>query len=94
MGACFVSLTFDGKLTRDQVRRKFAEAQDQDRHENGHSYSGGIGMARGLELTSRQFKTYDEGEQWLADNSQKWEAAKAVRIEADNIWLVGAWCSS
>lgn len=99
MGASFNTRGYDGSLTKEQVKQKFAADQEQCRHENGHSYSGGIGMADGLEFDDT--KTFDD---WMAANTylqeraQKWEAAIAVKIKATAekpaSWFVGAWCSS
>lgn len=109
MGACFQETTMDGKLTKKEVADKFSDVQDDDLHENGHSYSGGFGMARGLEFRSTKFATLSAASAWLEENAQKWEAALAVRATDDRqelwkgkpnpnhcveVWVIGAWCSS
>ena len=110
MGASFQRLTFDGKLTKKQLCDKFDEAQSQCRYENGHSYSGGIGMARGLEIhEEKRFPSLNDAEDWLSDHAAKWDAAKAVRAVDDRVslwnggpnpnhgqevWIIGATCAS
>jgi hypothetical protein len=96
MGACFQTLIVPS-VSKLAVEVDFEAAQIQDRHDNGHSYSGGLGMAEGLEFKNETFETYQEAEAWLADNSQKWEAALAVKFKDKNgktKTLIGAWCSS
>jgi hypothetical protein len=103
MGASFTTVAFPRKRVPDatQLMGAFTEAQWLDRYQNGHSYSGSIGMANGLVVTKEVFNTREEAEVWLADNTYKWESAKAVVVvsgdffmEEGNYWLVGAWCSS
>jgi hypothetical protein len=81
-------------MTQEEVKAEFTEEQDYDRTQNGESYSGGIGMARGLRFVNRTFPTVNDAEDWLMDNAKKWEAALAVRAEKENMWVIGAWCSS
>lgn len=83
MGAEFQTLRLPRDLSQDQVTRKFQEAQASDQYENGHSYSGGIGMADGLEFTTQEFAGMDAAEEWLMANCEKWDAAKAVTVVDD-----------
>lgn len=39
-----------------------------------------MGKANGLLVTSKVFKTDDEAREWLSDNTEKWESAKAVKV--------------
>jgi hypothetical protein len=94
MGATFNDTKIRGP--KAEVEIKFKELQEQDRYENGHSYSGGFGMASGLTFTDKVFANDANAREWLADNHQKWENALAVRVgdPAAEIWIIGAWCSS
>lgn len=96
MGASFQTLSLKGSLSNSEVKAAFKLAQEQDRYENGHCYSGGIGMADGLEFATTKFADETAAEQWLVDNAQKWEAAIAVRYGTGDgeAWLIGAWCAS
>jgi hypothetical protein len=96
MGANFQTMKVQGDADRAAVTAKFVAAQEQDRYENGHSYSGGIGMADGLEFRDETFKTVREARDWLDANAQKWEEALAVRVEGEEgkCWLIGAVCAS
>jgi hypothetical protein len=95
MGAEFNTLKVDS-TDRLAIRKAFDSAQSSDLHDNGHSYSGGIGMAEGLEFKDKTFETYQDAETWLCDNAQKWENALAVTLLKHNkkYTLIGAWCSS
>lgn len=97
MGANFQTLALDGKLDRMAVERKFNDAQEQDRYENGHSYSGGLGMASGLIFVDIEvFADARSANEYLEQHCAKWEEARAVRYkyEDDTRWMIGAWCSS
>jgi hypothetical protein len=90
MGACFNTMTAKG--TPQEVRKAFEQKQEQDRYENGHVYSGGLGMAPGLTFTNKTFDDTRDAYEWLADHAQKWDNALAVKIGDE--YLIGAWCSS
>ena len=97
MGANFVELRFPVFRTKQELTDRFIEAQEQDRYENGHSYSGGIGMARGLKILEDTYATEAKAYEFLVANCKKWEEAQAVRYLDENKkwwWLVGARCSS
>jgi hypothetical protein len=98
MGANFQTMRLDGKLTTAEARRKFEAAQDQDRYENGHSYSGGFGMATGLivDRADHTFARYDDAHDYLVEACQKWEEARMVSFLEHEVpmWLIGAWCAS
>lgn len=91
MGACFQTATLSG--SKEKVKVEFAQIQKQDLYENGHSYSGGFGMAQGLKFEYKEFDNGFEACEWLQENCQKWEHAKAVKIRNTETWLIGAWCS-
>lgn len=92
MGASFNDVIVKG--TKDEVKAKFAEIQERDRYENGHSYSGGFGMAHGLVFDRlNRVHTEQEAYDWLCDNTSKWGPAVAIRLDGDQ-WMIGAWCSS
>ncbi len=98
MGACYDERRFPGEMNHADLKREFAQAQAADRYENGHSYSGTIGMAQGLKIHNRSpFASEREARDWLEDRVQKWEAAEAVRCldrSGKTWWIVGALCSS
>ncbi len=101
MGAEFQSLEVDGSFDQVLVQKAFSEAQAEDLHQNGHSNSGGIGMACGLEFKDnaiiKPFQNIGLARMWLQDHAAKWEAALAVRYldkYGKERWLIGAWCAS
>jgi len=94
MGSNFITLTFKKKRNEgNQLAPLFAAEQEQDRYENGHSYSGTIGMAHGLSVTDKWFEEMEDAVEWVSENAQKWEEALAVYVDGEG-WLIGAWCSS
>ena len=96
MGACFNS-DFYNETNKQKVKENFEDKQDMDRYENGHCYSGGIGMADGCKfLDSMVFDNFNDAEDYLLDAAQKWGPALFVRVQNDehNGWYYGAWCSS
>lgn len=109
MGAVFRDMVLPGEMAWADVKAEFEEAQDRDRYENGHSYSGGFGMARGLKYRAvGNFASVDDARSWLEDNAQKWEEALAVRTTdtrerlwngnnnpafGKEVWVIGALCA-
>jgi hypothetical protein len=97
MGACFQMMTLDGSKSRNEAKEAFQRAQDEDRYENGHDYSGGFGMAAGLQWGTMTFDSDEAAQLWLEDNCQKWGPAIGVTYKDDKgaaRWAIGAWCAS
>lgn len=74
-------------LKGSTLKGAFQQAQDQDRMENGHSYTGGLGMAAGYRVVSKplpQFAAVRLGERLLEDRDgagpQKWGEAHVIPI--------------
>ena len=95
MGANFQTMNVDNE-DKEAVRAKFNKAQHDDRYDNGHSYSGGFGMASGLCFDQAQFSDDDAADEWLEENAEKWGDAIAVRVnDSDGFhYRIGAWCAS
>lgn len=98
MGANFQTMTVSADLTRAEVKDVFRQAQDDDRYENGHSYSGGFGMATGLTFIDKfEFADESRAYEYLDEHCQKWQdalAVKFVREDGKAKWLIGAVCAS
>ena len=102
MGACFDS-RFVEETDKQKAKEIFVRMQEECRYENGHSYSGGIGMADGVRFTTKEFDDPQEATEWVEMNAAKWGPALAVRFkgrwrhndekEYDG-WIIGAICSS
>lgn len=96
MGANWVVKRFT-EQDEDALREAFKREQEEDRYMNGHSYSGGFGMADGLEIRRESFASEEQAEEFLEQHARKWEAAIAVWVIQpgnESYWLVGALCSS
>jgi hypothetical protein len=98
MGAEWQQLTIDGDKTRNDVESLFAKAQDDDHYENGHSYSGGFGMADGLQFDNRTFESPQAATDYLEQACRKWDCARCVTFKNEltgkSFWMIGAWCAS
>jgi hypothetical protein len=95
MGAEFCTMTVKGE-NRKQAKSQFEAEQESDRYENGHSYSGGLGMADGLEFHEKKFSNKVEAEQYLIETCEKWGPAIAVTYQnpkGEINFLIGALCS-
>jgi hypothetical protein len=55
----------DNIKTVEQAKKNFEKRAEQDRYENGHSYSGTMGMLCSLRDTGLIFNTVEEFEKWL-----------------------------
>jgi hypothetical protein len=96
MGAHFNTAIINS-IDTIQIKKEFKAIQEQDLHENGHSYSGGFGMANGLEFRNESFENMVKADNWLLENAEKWDAALAVQFKDKNgklKTLIGAWCAS
>jgi hypothetical protein len=96
MGAEYCEMKVKGESEKE-ARKKFEAAQEQDRYDNGHSYSGGFGMAPGLTFTGKSFSSRQEASDYLAETCEKWEDALAVKYQDEKgeiNFLIGAVCSS
>ncbi len=66
---------------------------DESIYENGHGgYSGSFAECRGVKISKKHFITFDEAEEWLDENAEKW--GPAIIVKTDEGYCVGANCSS
>ena len=93
MGASYNEMAVSTDDEKETVRANFKDLCDTDRYENGHSYSGGFGMVHGLKFHHTPFFSREEASEFLSDQSGK-DKALAIEVPDENIWVIGAWCSS
>ena len=96
MGATYSEKSFNGKLTKEELKVAFKSYQDACAYESGHSYSGQLNMCEGLKIEDEAFESYEEASRYLDDTVVKWENAIAVKTKdhkGREIWLVGGCCS-
>ena len=79
MGATFIGMSHKGNEA--SLKQAFSDRVEQDGYDYGHSYSGSFSEFTGLRITSKVFNTEQEADDWLCDNTQKWECAKAVKVK-------------
>ena len=91
MGASLVVVQVRG--SEAEVKNKWADAVERDLHENGHSYSGSIGMlGPSLDIVHCNVSTLEEAEDVIGDTHEKWSCGMAMEIKP-NVWAIGGWCS-
>lgn len=93
MGASFEYRTYESG-TREEVKRAFNSDVESCLYENGHSYSGGIGMLGHIQTwLSTTFTDENAALDYICDNQNKYDGAMAAQC-SDGTWVVGGWCSS
>lgn len=71
MGATLNIVSLDPKIqTFEKAKKVFDKMAAYDRHENGHSYSGGIGMLEGLTYAG-EFNSIEDFDNWLMKSDSK-----------------------
>jgi hypothetical protein len=97
MGANLSTRRYPDKLGKDAIIKRWQTSCEISLHEDGNSYSGGIGMLRGLpEWHDIKLDSEDSAEAFIADNHDKWGAPVAVSYsnrKGELCWLIGGWCS-
>ncbi len=96
MGASLDTRTFESD-DRKVIQSKWEAAVEDDLYENGHSYSGGVGMLGkkiGQWVDVAMPTAYLAGE-YISDKHNKYHSAMAVSFveKGKKGWVVGGWCS-
>jgi hypothetical protein len=83
MGACFNDHTFDGKLTIAELTKAYNAYVEELRDEYGTDpYNGTLSTLSGVTVREdKTFESYNEASEYVANNTQKWENALAVRYK-------------
>ena len=100
MSGCFADYNVKAKTWAD-LQDEFQRISDQCRYENGHIYSGGIGMKDGvvdmtrhaMPVGSAPYADPDVAFHHCEQENDKWGPAWAYRTGPDT-WFFGGWCSS
>lgn len=80
MGANFDSHKFKACST-EELQKKFRILQEDMYHESGNdTYAGHLGIVPGLTILDKVFKGPNIAEDWLSNNTEKWENALAVKV--------------
>lgn len=97
MGANLQVHTIKDSLGRERITEMWNAAVEESLYEDGHSYSGGIGMLEGpITWVDKNFSSYEEAEEYIDENHEKWDPAMAVSYTRDDgvkFWAIGGWCS-
>jgi hypothetical protein len=81
MGACLVGRSYPGK-TQAQAQKLWDRDCEQSRYEDGHSYSGCIGMLNSGRVTSHVFNSYEDFDKFLENKERGdafWAQVKVIR---------------
>lgn len=82
MGSCFTTELFDGKLNETELRRQYEVRLGELTYEHGHdAYNGTLATTNGLVIDTKTFDSRQAAEEYVMNNTQKWEAARAVKVK-------------
>lgn len=109
MGACFVTYTFENKKSEKTLLKEWAELQrraeceaeadwdmDYPDEEYYPGYNGTIStLDSGIRFHNREFKTYNEAQDFLSEKSEKRGQAQACKYKdgRKKFWMVGGSCA-
>jgi hypothetical protein len=98
MGTNLNYRSYKDNVGKETILKYWNAAVENCLYENGHSYSGGIGMlGDGVDSWhDKEFDSASEADDWLANNHQKWDGAMAVSFfnkKREKYWIIGGWCS-
>lgn len=80
MGAEYQYRTYD-QCSESELYKKVSDACDEERYESGHGgYSGTWAEKSGCVITRETFNSYDEAEDWVCENNDKWGELVAVKF--------------
>jgi fatty acid-binding protein DegV len=97
MGASTSFRIYKASLGINAIKKLWMADVEQSLFEDGHSYSGEIGML-GPEIANwfDQDKTREEAYEFITSNHTKWRSAWAVSfiLNDEKYWVIGGWCAS
>jgi hypothetical protein len=101
MGASTSFRRFKADLGLDKIKQLWTAAVEQSLYEDGHQYSGEIGMlgSKVAKWHEPAFEGPDAENQaytFIEEHHEKWRPALAVSFikNGEKYWLIGGWCSS
>lgn len=98
MGANFDCRVF-ADSTRKKVAKQWADAVEQSAYDDGHQYSGCIGMMSAEDIVwhDLRLQSLNAARDHVENNHEKWEPPMAVSYkQADGkvYWVIGGLCAS
>jgi hypothetical protein len=98
MGASFNHRIFPATTDKKEITKEWGYLVSESLHQDGHSYSGGIGMlghtiAKWIDL---KLPDLNKAVEYIEEKQEKWDPAIAVSYKKGNdiYWCIGGWCSS
>ena len=96
MGAADVGGILRG--TEAEACKELLSLIETSLYEDGHSYSGAIGMVDGITRIKKHFASVALAYEWLEENTEKWGPALVVTAHDsksdETVFVYGACCSS
>lgn len=80
MGSNFIARTHPD-CNKETLKKWVRDASEEDAFAHGNEYSGYWNMCRGLVIEDKIFNSFEEAEEYLQENTQKWENLLAVRAK-------------
>jgi hypothetical protein len=95
MGASYDGRNYDlNKMSMVEVKEQWNEAVESSLYEDGHEYSGGIGMlGKGFSISNFVAENEEEADHYIVEHHEKWNGAMGVKTKDEKI-VIGGWCSS
>lgn len=97
MGASTSFRSYPASYGQTKIQDCWKRDVEQSLYEDGHSYSGEIGMlgtriASWIDLADTDERAHD----YITEKHQKWNPALAVSCirNGEKYWVIGGWCSS
>ena len=82
MGGEYTARTYEGKLSKDEVRNRVSSDTEEMSYESGHGYSGTwVEKGGGVDFCGQTFASEDEADTWLCDNNDKWSSVGACYFD-------------
>jgi hypothetical protein len=98
MGASFETRVYPTSLGMAKIKEVWNNEVERSLYEDGHNYSGGIGMlGKGFDLKRKTFDDGHKAQEHILENQEKWDGAMACIYEDEDgvEWvMIGGWCSS
>lgn len=79
-------------LDNGELKNAWTRMVEKDLYENGHSYSGSIGMLGRSFVKVQKQRDVDSAVRYIEEHHQKWESAMCVPFPGG--YVIGGWCSS
>ena len=95
MGASLNCVSFASDA-KDKIKESWDSMVQDSLWEDGHSYSGGIGMLAGpINWRDMRLESSAAAEDYISERHAKWDGPMSVSYAKGDKsgWIIGGWCS-